>query len=463
MIPAAIFMGTIMLTDGTHMEIRALEFSTAYFHFRLPKSVCPKSGEDVCLSFFSYAENTYHDLTFRDYRIQECTENTNSFYTVYRFSTENPSYKEAAGKLSQEYLHYIQLKTGEEGAAVTKALTEYPVDESKTASSFAIQRQQFMHFLSKSFSYQTLPQEVGITLDQPEKWRHYMKMPFPEFLLWYFTVYAPGCSPVPAEKITHLYIGNSFCAELFPSVEELPILVEKLQAEKKIPVFVFSLMRQGQRKVLLSRIHTLHTVISQTVVSQKPLECEINDLGMLAALSNWTPVLSGEILLTLGIMPARRRKDVRLPWKHGFTKNDAALDADRKQAAERIFGKTATEDPLYRKQLSCSWNIKRFSYECCGYAPSITQPETATLYLPYYQMNTATNCTLYAECAYGSRGMQTGTEHCPGYCQKKAFLYPDDFHMVGYYNSLFGFDPMAMQEMQRLRDRGVKRICFNFL
>ena len=99
---------------------------------------------------------------------------------------------------------------------------------------------------------------------------------------------------------------------------------------------------------------------------------------------------------------------------------------------------TAVHAAFYQKWLEQTYAVKTISFETCEYIPALTQG--ADLYAPFYQMNTAGHCTLYALCHNGSRGRQTEENDCPQYCREHVFLYPDHLHMIGRYNSLFGVD-----------------------
>ena len=90
----------------------------------------------------------------------------------------------------------------------------------------------------------------------------------------------------------------------------------------------------------------------------------------------------------------------------------------------------------------------------------------SSIHIPYYQTNTSEYCTLYAICANGDRGKQNRVEHCPHYCEKYAFLYPDHLKMIGKGNSLFAFDLEILRNQEILRnyrEQGVDRLVIHLL
>ena len=63
-------------------------------------------------------------------------------------------------------------------------------------------------------------------------------------------------------------------------------------------------------------------------------------------------------------------------------------------------------------------------------------------------------------------GKQNRVEHCPHYCEKYAFLYPDHLKMIGKGNSLFAFDLEILRNQEILRnyrEQGVDRLVIHLL
>lgn len=301
-----------------------------------------------------------------------------------------------------------------------------------------------------------------------------------------------------AERCRYLYVGNSFCPHLYPDSDTLQKLRERAERDRKTIVYVFSTMSEHIIPTYRERLEELKRKPaadlqesrctanrrddgnkqsqmgepdrpdtgsragtakgderSGDIADGRP-EIVVNDAGMLSMLRE-----NGETRffhITYGVIPIRRRKDPRIMWK--------------KEPERWKIHRTTVNDGAFLRKIQDS-GIERLSFETCGYVPELPQNSreespggNVTVYFPYYQMNTSTWCTTYAMCQNGKRGRQEEAECCPGYCRWETFLYPDDLHMVGRFNSLFGLDREAMENGDRIRDlvrQGADRIVLNFL
>ena len=179
---------------------------------------------------------------------------------------------------------------------------------------------------------------------------------------------------------------------------------------------------------------------------QPAMEIIVNDWAM-PALLHGKPHLKP----VLGVLLNKRRKDVRLPYKHGIGNHVDSLAENNLNCG------------FYQNYLKNTLNIQRFEFESCGYKVTIPDGHHS-LHLPFFQTNASQYCTLYACCRYGDRGKQELPENCPNYCDKKVFLYPKHLKMVGRYNSLFGYDEKILWDEKQLRDyleQGIDRIVVN--
>ena len=179
---------------------------------------------------------------------------------------------------------------------------------------------------------------------------------------------------------------------------------------------------------------------------QPAMEIIVNDWAM-PALLHGKPHLKP----VLGVLLNKRRKDVRLPYKHGIGNHVDSLAENNLNCG------------FYQDYLKNTFDIQRFEFESCGYKVTIPDGHHS-LHLPFFQTNTSQYCTLYAVCRYGDRGKQKLPENCPRYCNKKVFLYPKHLKMVGRYNSLFGYDEKILWDEKKLQDyleQGIDRIVVN--
>ena len=92
----------------------------------------------------------------------------------------------------------------------------------------------------------------------------------------------------------------------------------------------------------------------------------------------------------LGVLLNKRRKDVRLPYKHGIGNHVDSLAENNLNCG------------FYQDYLKNTFDIQRFEFESCGYKVTIPDGHHS-LHLPFFQTNTSQYCTLYAVCRYGDK------------------------------------------------------------
>ena len=519
MIPSQIFCCHFQDQNNGELEVRALEMSPDYFSFRLSRK---RDGEIMKMQHFpaklifyrqeKLRENRWNEpekrntknprdsgdfqeVSVADYRITKTAEE--EFWSEYRFETSDPAYRMEASRLLKEYGTYIRLKLEKTDEEMARVLTGYPVDETKISRTFAEQKTAWAEGLEKNGGFLEILAshcEIGIALNEPELWEAYRESEsWNEFVEWYCRnrmlgeapektpektpekksgknpeknpEMSPGKNRVQemqngfghdfyhwlAERCRYLYVGNSFCPHLYPDSDTLQKLRERAERDRKTIVYVFSTMSEHMIPTYRERLEEL---------KRKPAadrqEIVVNDAGMLSMLrENGEPRF---FHITYGVIPIRRRKDPRIMWK--------------KEPERWKIHRTTVNDGAFLRKIQDS-GIERLSFETCGYVPELPQNSreespgrNVTVYFPYYQMNTSTWCTTYAMCQNGKRGRQEDAECCPGYCRWETFLYPDDLHMVGRFNSLFGLDREAMENGDRIRDlvrQGADRIVLNFL
>lgn len=462
MIPYAVFAGTIYCTDGTKLCVQALELNSACFTFRLPEGTYLPEGsrlpgnrslpagtsrtEDqiarVEVSLFQFDVYDYVTIPLTNYRIRERGEG------LYLLETSDAAYARAAEQLTREYRYYAELKLQEDEAGLTEALTGLS-DAEPYAGSWAQQRHAWMQTVRgeactaeaaclkvlRSFAEQG---ELAIWLNSRALQQAYLDQPLEAFL--------QDCRdrelPVHGCRVTHIYLGDSTCPLRYPKVEILERLLEKMAAEKVQPVFVLAPMAERYVELYRARIDWLLTCTAR--YGWEP-EVVINDIGVLE-------LLHGKpVRITAGSLLARRKKDARLDHKPG------------KEQVIRGNPFASVDEPLYRRWLLAA-SVDKVTYECSGYPFAVEAG--AVLELPFYRMNVASHCTLYAACHNGARSRQEAAADCPGYCESAAFLYPDNRQMVGIGNALYGFDRRSLEDaayLQSFLEQGIGRIVVNSL
>lgn len=491
MIPFAILSCQICRNGYENQEVRILDLSEEGFTFRLVRDFFEENAEKMnvtipgegertvttfVLHFFQFRESKYREVILSDYQLE--VEEEQEFYVLYRLTTESERYRQYAKDLMTEYMRYISLKLNEDDARLSKSLVGYPAElEEKYASDFEEQKKTWFtawntekdlcqcaenHQVeceeTSDFTWMDeaeKPGELALSLDRPELWEQYLKLPLEQFVKEYWRRNHLSYHPLAQKQVTHLYVGNQFCHLLFPKQDVLFDMLEKAEREHVEVVLVFTYMQES----MVESTEKLLDVLAKwcqggpgqaDLNNQKQLELVINDWGMLSLIRDKKYDC---FKLTLGVLLQKQRKDVRMKYKQEFQQNPNQL------------GESAVQAEFYREHLQEYFGIQRISYEACGYPVKIA-PGKASIHLPFYQMNTSQNCTLYARCHNGDRGRQTAVRTCPGYCRNQVFLYPEMLHMVGRYNSLFGYDETILMDgkiLQSYMEQGVDRIVMELL
>lgn len=454
MIPFAILSCEIQQRGQRNQEVRILDLSEEGFTFRLAEELVEKNAGDreFLLHFFRFQESEYRGIILKEYTLE--IEEKTEFYTVYRLTTEDFKYRQSAKRLMKEYLRYISLKLEGDDALLSKELTGYPAEQEKLyAESFQKQKEMWLGGLrGAAFPKELKGCALAVSVDNPVKYERYLTYSLSEFVSEYWEKNRLTGHPLAGKKVDCLYIGNQFCHLLFPEEIQLLSMLEKAVKEQVQPIVVFTYMQESE---IASMEKLLEHLAQWCGKYQQRLELVVNDWGMLSLLREKKD--SGNayecFTLTLGVLLQKQRKDVRMPYKKGFDKY------------KHLFGKASVHAPFYQEYLREHFGITRISYEACGYPVEIA-PGKASLHLPFYQMNTSQHCTLYARCHNGDRSRQTAVKNCPGYCTKQVFLYPEMLHMVGRYNSLFGYDTEILRDGSILSNylkQGVDRVVMELL
>lgn len=412
MIPFSILSGQLLSAGEKIQEVSILDVSRIGFTFRVPRQ-WHGNWDMIELHVYCRKDSAYRVITLHDVLCE--LEQETEFFTLYRVECDQAEYKQIVTEFMAEYSQYISLKLADDDGQLAQTLTGYPArKDTAFASHWEAQKHNWFSNRQPDAEWQTamhdMP-ELAIALDRPELWETYLAMPAADFLTWYWTSNGLDRHSMAKKQISCLYLGNAYCSKLFPTRRELHLLIEKMKREQLQAVFVTAPLRECEVEASRLWLESL---------PKQQIEIVCNDWGMLELVkqAGFVPVL--------GTLLNKRRKDARLAYKNGMASHQDQLQ------------KTAVHADFYRDWLKRTYLVETISFETCGYIPALTQG--ADVYAPFYQMNTAGHCTLYAACHNGSRGRQTQETNCPQYCRERVFLYPDHLHMIGRYNSLFGAD-----------------------
>lgn len=433
------------------MEVRITALAEEGFQIRLahPASEAQKQ-EPLELAFYDYSTVSYHRLSICGAHLVR--EDREQFFTVYTFETELEAYRRAVQRLVMQYSRYIRWKTEGDDAALAEKMTGYParedaqhfesLKEQKQVWFAPIQENTFEEIRRGAGEGNPLVKpELALALDRPAWYEKYLELDASAFFSMYFRE-----NQITKElnfQPDRLYFGNAFCPNLFPEEDTLLNLMEKASREQFFVTLVLPVLWEANRKETEQLLNTLEDWCTQR---RETLEIVVNDWGTAALAAD-----RKNVTVCLGILLNKRKKDPRMKYKQG---NDA------------LFHQNSLNAEFYRTYLKEHFGIERYEWESCGCLQTFPSGENS-LYFPFYQTNTSQHCTLYAECANGSRGAQKQVMDCPRYCEQQAFLYPKHLQMAGRYNSLFALDSALLQnpaEMGRAyAAHGVKRFVLNLL
>lgn len=456
MIPFGLLAGCV-----GEKEVRITELDDTGFCFRLGKAQTEKmqfSGLKV--SFYDIEYGKYNEVEIREFEIQKLEEEYSDFFVKYKVAVKQENYVQAVQRLLCQYNRYIHLKLEDDDSLLTKCMTGYAgnLDEVKYKSleeQVGIWQREIDAGTEKEREKASLEKmenkptrwEFCLALDRPELYRSYLDKPLAVFLQESAKRSIGTCRGLIRKRILsgempdRLYIGNQFCHLLFPDREILFRMMEKALYERIGITIAFTYVREymlDSVKNLLSQINDWCEEKNCTV------EVIVNDWGMAGAfgLKNLRPCL--------GILLNKRKKDPRISYKKGD---------------QKLFEMNNLNADFYRNHLANEFRIQRFEWESCGYEQQFPEGKNS-LHIPLYQTNTSQYCPLRAICINGERGRQNLAKECPQYCAEYALLYPEDLHMVGRYNSLFGIDMDMLKRHEKLEkclENGVDRVVVSLL
>ncbi len=179
--------------------------------------------------------------------------------------------------------------------------------------------------------------------------------------------------------LTKLYLGNSFCIHLQPDQTTVIKVVEKAKRDGLEVIFVLSVTAECFYEQQMELLQWLND-------HYDGMEVLVNDLGIFYEATK----KFSHLKIRKGILLYKKSKDPR-------------KGCLRDGQSEPIFDETKKE-----------------------------------IYYPYYQMNTATFCTLYAGVRDGKRSKNHRVKRCTNLCLSYQFHYGKDLPIVGRYNGIFG-------------------------
>lgn len=390
-------------------EYRVIDLSVFHIVVRL----CERLEKIDTIKVHFYIDSSYQEIELQQYTITEIIDN--EFDTEVRIEIQDETYMHLVQDFLKEYQSYIQYKQMD----VQELFTNYPMELD------SIYPDSYEDFLKEEFRihsdscYRNALKNVhlAINLETPWMYQQFMELEWNDFKQSYFESIHLLDHPLYEQEIQTIYVGNQFCSHLYPSLDQLQKMLQKCKQLHKKVVFQFSTMKQHEIKLCQNILD---------VLKNEDVEIVINDLGMME-------MMDFDCSLILGILLNKHTKDTRIQYKRG----------------KKHIQTNSINTSFYASFLK-NHGIQRISQESSLYAMKMDAP--ADVYFPRFQMNTAGYCTMYAKCHNGNRAFQEEVKTCPMYCRNQYFLYPSHLHMIGKYNSLFGYDTRILWDEQYLKE-----------
>lgn len=252
-----------------------------------------------------------------------------------------------------------------------------------------------------------------------------------------------GNSSLLSKKLSRVHIGNDFCNQLFPKDTLLKKLLLQAYKEKLEITISYPVIIQRNLPSITKSIALINEFCLEKGVQ---VELAINDYGMLFLLKEGN---FSAIKPVLGRLLNKRKKDPRIKYRLSY------------ETYKEKLGINNLNGEQYLNFLRNN-NVDRFEFETCGFLNEIPDGHH-TLHFPFYQISTATNCLLYANCKNGSVARQELPVNCPHYCNEFHFSYAKHLDMINKNNSIFGVDREFLSS-QKIIDyyakAGIDRFAF---
>ena len=467
-IPFGLLAGELWNDIGTKKEVRIVKLSESGLVFRTAEpleyegKVSERTDESLVLHFFDEKKNGYQDVVLEHITPRRMSKDEKGeVFNSYFLAIENEDFRAQTRRLFEAYYRYINLKLCGDDAYLAKECVGYPAKEDEVfAANFTSQKlgwyQEALMQIKKGECVNALEGspvellgvvsnlELALELDNPKLYQEYLSKDKDSFFKEYWSGNGLAEHPFARAKWTRIYLGNQFCHNLFPCETQLFSILQKAKWEDLPVTIAFTYLREEYVEQTTQLLLKLYAWCKQ---EKFPCEVVIHDWGMAALLKGKEDMLTP----ILGVLLNKRRKDPRMNYKLGFQ-----ADAMHENAANNAF---------YQKYLKEQYGIVRYEYESCGY-DFVVPDGHHSIHVPYFQTNTSQYCPLFARCVNGDRGNQTLVKNCPQYCRDFVFLYPEHLRMVGRYNSLFGYDKRALEEIDfwaKIRKSNIDRMVVNLM
>lgn len=427
MIPYAILMLHMTWENNKTLQIRVIDPTADGVSFRVfadKRGWFEEKPSQILVHFLDYDNKVYKSLPLKDYDIREIAldEKLNAIsYELIPIDGSDESYvfHELMKRELKAYGDYIKAKQSLSEVEVMEQYTDVKLEEvySNSLTEWRAKHlalAEFEALRAEQAEVELSQVEVAVSLDTPELLQSFMQMKWEDFLLYYWELNGLAGHFISELSVTHVYLGNQFS---YPYVAEylqanIEVLLEACLHKGVEPVLVLSTMAEHEIASVRELLTKTYEKMMGQPRPQASFEVVVNDLGIAMLVQDL--VAEGSVAeafyrITGGVLLTKRKKDPRMVLRKGHEKERMA------------YRSTSVDASFYRAYLKKRFGITSLSYETCGY-PIEIGGECDVLHMPLYQTNTG---RAFAE---------------------KEIYYPDDWDLIGRWNSTFGISPYEIND-----------------
>lgn len=416
MISSSFFSALLYPDDQNVIEISAADLGADSFTFRMPATDPVLPEHPIRVVCFHHGLRTDCSSAFTGLSLTVLE--SDRYSVLYRLISDDPGMIPFMRSVMSDLATYTGLKNNGSDTDLSAFYTAYPAGgEQAFPSDFVSWRKVLFSSVLPDPGWRelsrALPKTVPV-LSFPEARRRFLSEPFRDLTRQLISASGLSSHPVSALTPGGVCFGSAGCPDLFPDLAELQLLVRRCTEQDLAFSLLFPPVPENRFDDL---IHLLEWLVLPG--HPEPERIIVNDWGTVRLIAGRFP---GVFRIFAGPLLARRGKDPRNRFR-SLPEDTPVLSS----ANSRSF-----------RVLLKEYGISGILAETCG-DPGLILPGDL-LTFPFYQLATATRCTLRSACRYGSRGLQPEGDTCARECEKACFGYGQALTVTGRGNSLFSAD-----------------------
>ena len=416
MISSSFFSVLLCTSDQEPLEISVLDLCADGFTFRMTPSDSLRLKQPSRVVCRHRGLKIREELTVSDFALT--VEETNRYFILYRLISSDPAMIPFMRSVMSDLSAYAELKNGSSDAALSAFYSSYPAGlEKDFPADFISWRAGLLASAVPDPGWEAVASNLPplhLAVSFPETREQFFSLPFPEFVTGLMTAAGLGHHPLTRILPAGVCFGFTGCPELFPSAGELVRLIRRCEKQSLEYSVVFPPVPEDRFD---SFAEILNLLASPDL--PKPERIILNDWGMVCLTASRYPDVFHAVA---GVLLARAGKDPRSEYRLTRTKPQQLSSVN--SISFRSLLKENRINGAVRETVQ---------------APVELYPGDL-LTFPFYQLATATRCTLRSVFHCGSRGCQPEDDRCDRECGSACFGYGSAVNMIGRGNSLFAAD-----------------------